>query len=166
MHLRMIPKANRGFTFVELMIVIAILGILSAIAIPSYIKYREKGIIAQATGDLKMIQRAVQDLGHDTGKWPTGNKAGEAKVMNDGDERWDLSAPAARLTADPTSWNGWQGPYLTDTFQDPWGMNYFFDEDFDLGGGRVEAVVGSFGPDKCCPMSYGDDDIIVIIPAD
>ena len=44
-------------------------------------------------------------------------------------------------------------------------MNYFFDEDYDLGGGRVVAVVGSFGPDKCCPMSYDDNNIIVIIPA-
>jgi type II secretion system protein G len=160
MHLRLIPKTNRGLTFVELMIVIAIIGILAAIAIPSYIKHREKGVIARATGDLKKIQRVVQDLGHDTGKWPTGNKAG---VAGSGDEIWDLSDPAAGLTANP-GWTGWQGPYLTETFQDPWGMNYFFDEDYDPGGIDV-TVVGSFGPDKCCPMSYGGDDIFLIIPA-
>jgi hypothetical protein len=45
--------------------------------------------------------------------------------MGTGTERWDLSAAAAQLTANPAGLNGWQGPYLTDTFQDPWGMNYF-----------------------------------------
>ena len=45
-------------------------------------------------------------------------------------------------------------------------MNYFFDEDYNLGGGRVVAVVGSFGPDKVGPFTYDDNNIIVIIPAE
>ncbi|MCK5418155.1 MAG: prepilin-type N-terminal cleavage/methylation domain-containing protein [Desulfobacterales bacterium] len=125
MRLTLIPKKNRGFTLMEVTVVIAIMGILAAIAIPSYIRYRERGLITHATGDLKKIQRVVQDLGHDTGRWPTGSMAGEAKAMGTGTERWDLSAAAAQLTANPAGLNGWQGPYLTDTFQDPWGMNYF-----------------------------------------
>lgn len=165
MRLTLIPKTNRAFTLTELMMVIAIIGILAGIAIPSYIKFRGRGYIAQATGDLKKIQRLVQDLGHDTGRWPTGSMAAVAKGLGAGDEVWDLSDPAAGLTANP-GWNGWQGPYLTETFQDPWGMNYFFDEDYNLGGGRVAAVVGSFGPDKVGPFTYDDNNIIVIIPAE
>jgi hypothetical protein len=42
-------------------------------------------------------------------------------------------------------------------------MNYFFDEDYNLGGGRVVAVVGSFGTDKVGPFTYDDNNIIVII---
>jgi type II secretion system protein G len=158
----MITKTNRGFTFMELMVCVAIIGILSAIAIPSYIKYRERGLIAQATGDLKRIQRAVQDLGHDTGRWPTGSIAGVAKAMGTGSEVWDFSASA--LTTDP-GWNDWQGPYLSGPFTDPWGMNYYFDEDYDIGAGNAAAVVASFGPDKVGPTTYDDNNIIVVIPA-
>jgi len=43
MRLTLIRKTNRGFTMNELMICISIIGILAGIAIPSYIKYRERG---------------------------------------------------------------------------------------------------------------------------
>ena len=84
--------------------------------------------------------------------------------MSSGNEIWDLSVPAAGLTANGSSWEDWQGPYFTGPFTDPWGRNYFFDEDFDING-RAAADVGSFGPNGCCPNTYDDDDIIVIIPA-
>lgn len=70
MRLTLIRKKSRGFTLTEVMTAIGIIGVLSAIAIPNYIKYRQKSVIAQATGDLKKIQRKVRDLGHDTGFWP------------------------------------------------------------------------------------------------
>jgi type IV pilus assembly protein PilA len=160
-------KKNRGFTLVELMVAIAICGVLAAIAVPNYLKYRQKGLIGAATGDLKMIQRKIQDLGHDTGFWPDRNPAGVAVPSGThGNEIWDLSDPNAGLTANGGGFfPDWQGPYLTSTFQDPWGRNYFFDSDYNLDG-RTVAAVGSFGPNGCCPNTYDDDDIILIIPAD
>jgi len=168
MRLTLIPKTNRGFTLSELMICIAIIGILAGIAIPSYIKYRERGFIAQATGDLKKLQRAVQDLGHDTGRWPTkgGTKlmAGEATGIIFDNELWDLSVDEAGLAATDGNYPQWQGPYYTEPFQDPWGTNYFMDHDYEINGRRMSAV-GSFGPNKCCQNAYDDDDIILIIPS-
>ena len=165
MHLTLIRKKSRGFTLMELMVAIAIVGVLSAIAIPNYLRYRQKGLIGRATGDLKTIQRKIQDLGHDTGLWPNKKPAGGAVSMGAGGEVWDLSDPNAGLTANGGGFfKDWQGPYLTDTFQDPWGRNYFFDGDYNLNG-RVVAAIGSFGPNGCCKNAYDDDDIILIIPS-
>jgi prepilin-type N-terminal cleavage/methylation domain-containing protein len=166
MRLSLITKKNRGFTLVEVMVTIAIIGILAAIAIPNYLKFRQKGLIGAASGDLKKLQRKIQDLGHDTGRWPDRNPAGVAVGSGTfGNEIWDLSNPAAGLTANGGSFfQDWQGPYLSGPFQDPWGHNFFFDSDYDLDG-RTVAVVGSFGPNGCCPNTYDDDDIVLIIPA-
>ena len=50
---------NKGFTLIELFIVIAIIGTLSAIAVPNYLGYKNKAMIMVAVTDIKMIEKQI-----------------------------------------------------------------------------------------------------------
>lgn len=53
--------SQKGFTLIELMIVIAIIGILAAIAIPNFITYRDKAYCSAAESDANAIASAIAD---------------------------------------------------------------------------------------------------------
>ena len=53
-------KLNQGFTLVEIMIVVAIIAILAAVAIPNFVKYRKQSQATACVANLKQIQAAVE----------------------------------------------------------------------------------------------------------
>lgn len=59
--MKKIFKNNKGFTLIELMIVIAIIGILAAIAIPNFIAYRDKSYCKGAESDANNVAGRIAD---------------------------------------------------------------------------------------------------------
>lgn len=66
---------ERGFTIVELMIVVTVIGMLSAIAIPVYQGYVTRAIVAEALVAARPVQLAVVEHFERTQAWPADNAA-------------------------------------------------------------------------------------------
>jgi type IV pilus assembly protein PilA len=69
-------RGEKGFTLVELMIVVAIIGILAAIAIPQYAAYKERAWIASMQGDINSIRSAEEAFFAANGSYTTSLAAG------------------------------------------------------------------------------------------
>ena len=63
-------RSKKGFTLIELLIVVAIIGILAAIAIPQFSSYRAKAYNSAATSDLKNSKTTLESYFADNQYYP------------------------------------------------------------------------------------------------
>jgi type IV pilus assembly protein PilA len=72
-RLQMIKKVQRGFTLIELMIVVAIIGILAAIAIPAYQDYTVRAKVSEGVVLASAARTSVTEFRISNNRWPSNN---------------------------------------------------------------------------------------------
>jgi prepilin-type N-terminal cleavage/methylation domain-containing protein len=91
-------KQRKGFTLIELMIVIAIIIILAAIAIPNYLRMTDRARRARVAGDFASLATAVEAYSVDWGKYVTVTTAEKFGKPIDGTASGMVSVTAIELT--------------------------------------------------------------------
>jgi general secretion pathway protein G len=122
-------ERNRaGFTLIEVLLVVAILGILAGVVVVNFSGKQERSMIQAARASIAAISTAVDMYETDTGRFPPSLGA---LVENDGSPNW-------------------HGPYIRGGLpKDPWGTEFGFTS------GEGSFKVTSAGPDRS--MGTGDD---------
>jgi type II secretion system protein G len=93
---------SRAFTLIELLIVVAIIAILAAIAVPNFLEAQTRSKVARAKSDLRTIATALEAYRADTNQYPLGNRYGNcfccSTFPNDAPTLERLTTPIAYLT--------------------------------------------------------------------
>ena len=128
-------KARKGFTLIELMLVVIIIGVLSAMVVPRLVGRSEQTRVAAAIADIESNISVALDLYElDNGAYPP-----------------DLSALMREPSPAPPNWNG---PYLKKRPKDPWGEEYQYKFPGEQNKGSYD--LWSYGKDR---VAGGDDDV-------
>jgi len=101
-------RKSAGFTLVEIMVVIVILGVLAVLIVPRVVGRTDEARVAAAKHDISAIMQSLKLYRLDNGRYPTNEQGLQALVTK------PQAAPA------PSNWR----PYLDKLPRDPWGNTY------------------------------------------
>lgn len=128
---------HKGFTLVEMLLVLVILATLAAIVIPKFSGRTEQAKITAAKSQISGMEMALDSFEVDTGVYPKGNAGLEA------------------LVEPPSGAQNWKGPYMKKGIPlDPWGNPYVYAYPGKNNPSGYDLM--SMGPDG---RVGGDDDI-------
>jgi general secretion pathway protein G len=96
-------RKNRGFTLIELLIVVAIIGIIAAIAIPNLLNAINRGRQKRSMADLRTVGTAVEAYAVDMAFYPTA-------AQGDFDDPWFSYLEPTYVKTVPRS-DGWRTPF-------------------------------------------------------
>ncbi len=98
---------RRGFTLIELMIVVVILGLLATMVMPKILSKPDQARRTKAAVDIRSIQSALAMFKTDTGRFPTTAEGLQALVANPGLKGFDSDGYLERVPTDP-----WGNTYI------------------------------------------------------
>ncbi|MBI4756228.1 MAG: type II secretion system major pseudopilin GspG [Betaproteobacteria bacterium] len=125
-----VPGQQRGFTLIEIMVVVVILGVLAALVVPRIMSRPDEARGIAAKQDISTILQALKLYRLDNQRYPTTEQGLQALV----------TAPSAAPV--PRNWKA--GGYLERLPKDPWGSPYHYLNP----GVRGEIDVFSYGADN------------------
>jgi len=117
--------AQSGFTLIEIMVVVVIIGILASVVVPRIMDNPDKARTAKAKNDIRALESAMDLYRLDNFTYPSTDEGLDALV----------TAPSSS----PANWK--QGGYIKKLNNDPWGNDYLYDND----GGNI--VIYTYGAD-------------------
>ena len=120
-------KNERGFTLIELMVVLVIIGVLAALIVPNVLDRADDARITAAKTDIANLSQALKLYKLDNQRFPTADQGLQALVNK------------PTLAPVPSNWR----PYLDKLPADPWGRAYLYINP----GLKSESDVLSFGAD-------------------
>ncbi len=131
---------STGFTLLELLVVIVIIGLLAAYVGPKYFAQLGKSEVTIARSQMESFEKSLDTYRLDVGRYPTSEEG-----------------MAALMAAPPTAATKWNGPYLKKAVPlDPWGNAYVYRSP----GAKAEYEIMSMGKDGQ-PGGTGDNADIV-----
>jgi general secretion pathway protein G len=130
-------RAQFGFTLIEIMVVVVILGILAALVAPNVIRRIDDARVTKAKQDIRAYETALNLYRMDNFRYPTTEQGLEALV---------------KQPLDPNIRNWKQGGYVDGIKKDPWGNDYAYIApgtrgEFDLYTLGADGQPGGEGPD-------------------